>query len=176
MKWKYLEQRNEMQRIFGGIHSGWPIPWQAILYRYGDYACGAIIIDQTTLLTAAHCFYEILGYGSMDTRPWVYEIAVGSNLKKTKSFDRLRPSQIILHPDFDYTKHLRQGNDIAVIKLPWKHRLSWNIDIEPICLPTKNFQDVIEDCDLQIPRPQTCPFWMSMECYISGFGKVEACK
>ena len=180
MKSYYLpERRNEMQRIFGGIYTANPVPWQAIIYRYDNFACSAIIIDQTTLLSAAHCFAvkTSTGWVDVNTRPEAHKISVGSKKKNDpKNFERIKPADIILHPDYDHTKDVREGNDIAVIKLPWEQRLTWNIDIERICLPTKSFQDVMEDCDFQTPRPRMCKYHMSLECYISGFGRGEKCK
>lgn len=41
----------------GGAAAGaWP--WQAALYRDGDFQCGATLISAEWLLSASHCFYQ----------------------------------------------------------------------------------------------------------------------
>ncbi|XP_052132496.1 transmembrane protease serine 9-like, partial [Frankliniella occidentalis] len=45
-------------RIVGGTNSGpgaWP--WQAALYKEGEFQCGATLISDRWLLSAGHCFY-----------------------------------------------------------------------------------------------------------------------
>ena len=45
-------------RIVGGQDAPSPIPWQ-VSVRSGTFAfCGATIIDASTILCAAHCFYQ----------------------------------------------------------------------------------------------------------------------
>lgn len=46
-------------RIVGGTNSGpgaWP--WQAALYKEGEFQCGATLISDRWLLSAGHCFYQ----------------------------------------------------------------------------------------------------------------------
>lgn len=46
-------------RIVGGANSlpgKWP--WQAALYKNGEYQCGATLISSRWLLSAGHCFYQ----------------------------------------------------------------------------------------------------------------------
>ena len=47
-------------RIVGGVDAPTPIPWQ-VSVRDGPlhlHFCGATIIDASTVLCAAHCFYQ----------------------------------------------------------------------------------------------------------------------
>lgn len=46
-------------RVVGGdgaAAGAWP--WQAALYRDGDFQCGATLIHRQWLLSASHCFYQ----------------------------------------------------------------------------------------------------------------------
>ena len=165
-----------IERILGGEIAANPVPWQAILYKNGHLKCGGVIIDQTTILSAAHCFYEndTKGIWQSDTALYKYKVSVGSKFREVPNDMRFELTKIVLHPQFD-RYHLNEGHDIAILKLPWKYRITYGLDIAPICLPTKNFQDVLEDCDLFAPQSPQCSHYMKMSCYISGFGQIEQC-
>lgn len=48
-------------RVVGGegaAAGAWP--WQAALYRDGDFQCGATLIHAQWLLSASHCFYQLV--------------------------------------------------------------------------------------------------------------------
>lgn len=114
-------------RIVNGKDAEKPIPWQIRLYYRGKARCGATLIDQTTILTAAHCCefefpdgrITVLKDGShrLDFEPDRYSFKVGSLisfLNESYPNDHIRPYKIIIHPDFI---HQNYTNDIAIIKL-----------------------------------------------------------
>ena len=172
---KNVQFRNGMQRVFGGEIAANPIQWQVLLYRSmdGNYLCGGSLIDQTTILTAAHCFNTTVGTRStMAITPSLYKIAVASKVKDAPFDEWLEPERIIVHPQYDYN-NAQEGNDIAIIKLPWNRRITYGLDIAPICLPTRNFQDRTEDCDFNNQNDPMCSFFMRRKCFVSGFGKIE---
>jgi secreted trypsin-like serine protease len=45
-------------RIVGGEDAPSPIPWQVSVRSGSFHFCGATILDASTLLCAAHCFYQ----------------------------------------------------------------------------------------------------------------------
>ena len=58
-------------RIVRGENASTPIPWQVHVHfsphsdcqpRNGTCSCGGTILDETTILSAAHCFYAPWGY------------------------------------------------------------------------------------------------------------------
>ena len=44
--------------IVGGGGAPSPIPWQVSVQRNNWHFCGATILNNITLLSAAHCFYQ----------------------------------------------------------------------------------------------------------------------
>ena len=42
--------------IVGGQDAPLPIPWQVSVQTWSSHFCGATILDESTLLCAAHCF------------------------------------------------------------------------------------------------------------------------
>jgi secreted trypsin-like serine protease len=42
--------------IVGGQDAPLPIPWQVSVRSWSSHFCGATILDESTLLCAAHCF------------------------------------------------------------------------------------------------------------------------
>ena len=44
------------KRIVGGVAAITPIPWQAFIVVDNMYSCGGTILDDLTILCAAHCF------------------------------------------------------------------------------------------------------------------------
>ena len=48
--------RLDVGEIVGGQDAPSPIPWQVSVQSYNWHFCGATILDESTLLSAAHCF------------------------------------------------------------------------------------------------------------------------
>lgn len=56
---RVVTPRVRWSRVVGGggaAAGAWP--WQAALYRDGDFQCGATLITHQWLLSASHCFYQ----------------------------------------------------------------------------------------------------------------------
>ena len=49
--------------IVGGQDAPSPIPWQVSVRSFESHFCGATILDASTLLCAAHCFYQSSTFG-----------------------------------------------------------------------------------------------------------------
>ena len=48
--------RLDPAEIVGGQDAPSPIPWQVSVQKWNSHFCGATILDNSTLLSAAHCF------------------------------------------------------------------------------------------------------------------------
>ncbi|XP_039279489.1 LOW QUALITY PROTEIN: uncharacterized protein LOC111052888 [Nilaparvata lugens] len=117
-------------RIVGGgnaAHGAWP--WQAALYKEGEFQCGATLISDRWLLSAGHCFYRAV------EDFWVARLGAlrrGTNLPSP--YEQLRPvSRIILHPGYVDAGFV---NDISLLQL--ETPVTFTNFVRPICLPQPN--------------------------------------
>ncbi|XP_068127203.1 transmembrane protease serine 11D-like [Hyperolius riggenbachi] len=109
-------------KIVGGTNAAlgaWP--WQASLRFNGNHKCGASLVSNTWLITAAHCFAQ-----SKDVNSWTVvlgTIAFGSG-------PGLKLKNIIIHEN--YISGIFQ-NDITLLEL--SAPVSFTQYIRPVCLP-----------------------------------------
>ncbi|XP_065223073.1 trypsin-7-like [Planococcus citri] len=125
------------KRIAGGIEAEEnEFPWVAALRIFGVVGCGATVITEQHLLTAAHCVKGIFAIG---TETGV-EALLGGYYKKITLYDLYESktvvwvgvSEIIRHPGFNWSS---SDNDIAILKL--ERTISFNTPkIQPACLPS----------------------------------------
>ncbi|MEQ2293228.1 hypothetical protein AMECASPLE_031154 [Ameca splendens] len=102
-------------------------PWQAVLYEHNKFSCGAIILSDVWILTAAHCVWQ---------KPSaIFHIYVGKHdlksVEKTQQWRRVL--NITIHSDYN---HLTYDSDLALLKLYYPLKLSRYV--VPICLPAQN--------------------------------------
>ncbi|KAG8178206.1 hypothetical protein JTE90_026974 [Oedothorax gibbosus] len=105
---------NQRGIIAGGLEAqpgAWP--WMAGIYtrNFGveNFLCGAAIVNEYHLVTAAHCF---IGRGGARPQPSRFTVRVGSTIVKEGTMHLME--SIIIHPDYRPQQHY---NDIAVIRL-----------------------------------------------------------
>jgi len=99
-------------------------PWMA-MQRQGDdqIGCGAALISDEWLITAAHCSYDISN---------LYVALGGHDMRNPNEPNKIRVKveKQINHEEYDFPH-----NDIALMKLAEK--VEFNDYIRPICLPTR---------------------------------------
>jgi len=116
--------------VNGKIAREYTWPWMAEIVYNNEHYCGAVLISDDVLLTAAHCLYH------RESRLYVDDIEIRIGSRRKLSTDNntqiLKVSSIHIH---EFFKLSSLQNDIAVLKLNSPVRLSrscW-----PICLGSK---------------------------------------
>ncbi|XP_048776617.1 fibrinolytic enzyme, isozyme C-like [Ostrea edulis] len=132
------------QRVVGGNNAditNWP--WQASLRYNGGHTCGAIIISDTHLLTAAHC---------VDGRVHsLFDIEVGMSNRGSGTVYKL--SSITQHSGYSGSAS-GFPNDIAILRVSGS--LVFSNQVKAATLPSSKQYN--HDSD---------------ECYITGWGKIR---
>lgn len=120
-------------RIFGGSTSLpglWP--WQVALIVNDLFHCGASLIAENWVVTAAHCVYnrhtrKLFSYIKVNLG--VHDIKSGLRDPNVQSIDS---KEIVPHPNFNWNTF---DSDLALIKLKWKANITDHV--RPVCLPSK---------------------------------------
>ena len=95
--------------------------------------CGGTILDEETILSAAHCLYDETGQKYNPTQVKV-EVGFTVHINKTHP-KKLQVKKYYLHPRYD---QLTYDNDIAILKL--KRPLNFNkAKVGPASLPYASF-------------------------------------
>ncbi|XP_054830404.1 suppressor of tumorigenicity 14 protein-like [Eublepharis macularius] len=141
-------------RIVGGedARSGkWP--WQASL-QLGTYGhiCGASIISNTWLVSAAHCFLDSDSVRYSIASGWTAYMGIRIINKNSNNQIAMRSiKRIIVHPHYD---QYISDYDIALLEM--EAPVFFNELVQPICLPSS-------------PRL----FIYGTVCYVTGWGAVK---
>ncbi|XP_030635443.1 coagulation factor VII [Chanos chanos] len=99
-------------------------PWQALLEYGGLYKCGAIVVNDRWMLTAAHCVWQ------MHTSQ--LQITVGEHIRGVgENTEQVRKvAEVFIHPLYN---HQTTDNDIALLKL--EQPVTLGPFVVPVCLP-----------------------------------------
>uniref|UniRef100_F6R3C5 Transmembrane protease serine n=1 Tax=Ornithorhynchus anatinus TaxID=9258 RepID=F6R3C5_ORNAN len=107
------------------VKNNWP--WQATLQRDRVHQCGATLISNTWLVTAAHCFNTV-----SDPRRWT--VSFGMTIQPALMRRNVR--RIIVHESYRWPRH---EYDIAVVQI--SPGVTFTEEVRRICLPeaSENF-------------------------------------
>ena len=122
-----LESSKAINRIVGGDNAPSPIPWQ-VRVAVGGFLCGGTILDETTILSAAHCFYPPPYLSSYDI------IEAGIKMQGSLDGQKISVREVVNHPMYNAMK---MDNDVAILKLT--SSLTFNENVQPACLPDPSF-------------------------------------
>uniref|UniRef100_A0A8C0KZA7 Peptidase S1 domain-containing protein n=1 Tax=Canis lupus dingo TaxID=286419 RepID=A0A8C0KZA7_CANLU len=119
----FLTVQDDTDKILGGEecepHSQ---PWQVALFERGRFNCGASLISEHWVLSAAHCQTRFM------------RARLGEhNLRKRDGPEQLRTlARIIPHPLYEAHSH---RHDVMLLRLTRPARLSRQV--RPVALPTR---------------------------------------
>jgi len=121
---------NRVHRIVGGTDTEvneypWQV-WFTMCKPNGQcgWACGGSLIDDRTVLTAAHCTKGYI----------IRKVTVGMHYMSTdiEGQEDIPVERVIDHPT--YNQNSQTDNDFAIIVLA--RAVQWREEVQPICLPT----------------------------------------
>ena len=144
-----MMRSGQVSAIIGGNPAHEPIPWQVHIHITREDGtknwCGGTILDQKTILSAAHCFDDSdkfatieAGFMNHEDKYWedkydddndYYNLPVGQSMQ-TRVVNNIRKN-IIRHPNYDKVEYL--DSDIAIVKLA--SPLRFTDHVQPAWLP-----------------------------------------
>ncbi|KAM9265696.1 transmembrane protease serine 9 [Morus bassanus] len=134
-------------RIVGGsVASRGEFPWQVSLRENNEHFCGAAILTEKWLVSAAHCFTEF-----QDPAMWAAYTGTTSLRGSDSGAVKMDITRIVLHPSYNTDT---ADYDVAVLEL--KTPVTFTKYIQPVCLP---------DAGHHFPT--------SKKCLISGWGYLK---
>ncbi|XP_075592296.1 transmembrane protease serine 9 [Balearica regulorum gibbericeps] len=134
-------------RIVGGSEaSRGEFPWQVSLRENNEHFCGAAILTEKWLVSAAHCFTEF-----QDPAMWAAYTGTTSLRGSDSSAVKMGIARIIPHPSYNADT---ADYDVAVLEL--KRPVTFTKYIQPVCLPEAGHH-----------------FPTSKKCLISGWGYLK---
>ena len=131
---------NSNGKIVGGLTAPSPIPWQVQVRvnfnNLGKFGfCGGTILDEETILCAAHCFIDKATGASIVLDDNDIIVAGSKNYPNAgPQAQTIRIKKFTNHPSYNSAT---LAFDYSIVKLA--SPLSFNTNVRPACLPTANF-------------------------------------
>ena len=107
--------------------------------NYSKGTCGGTILNEDTILSAAHCFID--EDSGATNKPYDVGDFIVAGITNRKNLgaagaQRIRIKNITVHPFFNYNTFPKRDFDYSIVKL--FKPLSFNTNVKPACLPRAN--------------------------------------
>merc|ERR550539_1097766 len=136
-------------RIVGGVAASSPIPWQVSVRQCqsgGCHFCGGTILDEKTVMCAAHCFTKGQSMSG-------YYVTAGVTSRNDGSGQTIEIANGVWNAAMPYSGN---NNDFIILKL--SSALTFNDNVGAACLP----------------EPNHAPDATGQTCFVSGWGTLES--
>uniref|UniRef100_A0A8C4GZS6 Prothrombin n=1 Tax=Dicentrarchus labrax TaxID=13489 RepID=A0A8C4GZS6_DICLA len=111
-------------------------PWQVMLYKRSpqELLCGASLISDQWILTAAHCILYPPWNKNFTSNDILVRLGKHNRAKFERTTEKIVAiDDIIVHPKYNWKENLNR--DIALLHL--RRPVTFTDQIHPVCLPTK---------------------------------------
>uniref|UniRef100_A0A3Q3AWV8 Prothrombin n=1 Tax=Kryptolebias marmoratus TaxID=37003 RepID=A0A3Q3AWV8_KRYMA len=111
-------------------------PWQVMLYKRSpqELLCGASLISDQWILTAAHCILYPPWNKNFTTSDILVRLGKHNRAKFERGTEKIVAiDEIIVHPKYNWRENLNR--DIALLHM--RRPITFTNEIHPICLPSK---------------------------------------
>ncbi|XP_059183935.1 prothrombin [Centropristis striata] len=111
-------------------------PWQVMLYKRSpqELLCGASLISDQWILTAAHCILYPPWNKNFTSKDILVRLGKHNRAKFERGTEKIVAiSDIIVHPKYNWRTNLNR--DIALLHL--RRPVTFTDEIHPVCLPTR---------------------------------------
>ncbi|KAF7660261.1 hypothetical protein LDENG_00285290, partial [Lucifuga dentata] len=134
---KELLESYRGSRIVGGDNAEVASsPWQVMLYKRSpqELLCGASLISNEWILTAAHCILYPPWNKNYTTNDLLVRLGKHNRAKFERGIEKIVAiDKIIVHPKYNWKENL--DRDIALLHL--RHPVTFTDHIHPVCLPER---------------------------------------
>ncbi|XP_041834346.1 prothrombin isoform X2 [Melanotaenia boesemani] len=131
-----LESYREKRIVGGDDAEVASAPWQVMLYKRSpqELLCGASLISDQWILTAAHCIFYPPWNKNFTSNDILVRLGKHNRAKFERGIEKIVAiDQIIVHPKYNWKENL--DRDIALLHL--RRPTAFTNEIYPICLPNK---------------------------------------
>ncbi|CAL8109480.1 unnamed protein product [Orchesella dallaii] len=133
--------RRRTGRIINGTLTN-NFPWMASIKHNGIHSCGASIISNKFLLSAAHCFDTLISDNqTIEIRAhpllsqWTITLGEFNVIQEENQEVKLQIERVIFNKNYN---RRNISNDIVLLEL--RDEILWTNHIQPICLPEEDVQ------------------------------------
>uniref|UniRef100_A0A8C9NC77 Enteropeptidase n=1 Tax=Serinus canaria TaxID=9135 RepID=A0A8C9NC77_SERCA len=195
---KHLVTENNGTRIVGGNDArreAWP--WIVSLHFNFQPVCGASLVSDEWLVTAAHCVY------GRQLKPSRWRAALGLYSQA----DLAQPPTVVQNIDriIINPHYMRETKDSDIALMHLQHKVQYTDYIQPICLPEKDQQfspgincsiagwgsirnegpssDILQEAEVPLLSNEKCQQWMpkyniteNMLCAGYDMGRIDSCQ